>query len=528
MILTQTKRLTLSWSAARASRHHLVLGAILLAATILRLQYINAPLLDAHRWRQVDTATIARIFFEESINPLEPQVNWGGEHGYVESEFPLLPALVAVLYKIFGPDEMWGRLVVALFSVGAVALTYVLGSELLGVAGGRAAATLMAFSPAAVFYGRAFMPDTLMVFFSLAAVIGFVRYFASGSVRMLLLGSGAFGLAALVKLPGFIVLGGIVGAAWASGRWSALRDRRLVLALLVPAAVAVAWYWHAYATFLRTGLTFGVVGMTRTYPIDVAPANWPTSFSKWSSIELLTTWEFYRTVLWRLYSFHLMPTGFALTAVGFLLWRRVARRRVVDGWMAAMVTFILAAGTGHLGHDYYQLPIVPICALYFAAAASPAFDSEWIRARVGAGWTPQLMMVAAVTAIGMAGFVQSGVVERHFRPNALDLRMLRAGTAIDTAADDGALIIVVDDYGVNSPMLLYFARARGWSFDADTLTDSVVQGLERRGARYFATTKWSEIRQRQPDLVRYLDTRKVVPLTGAPGDTAMFDLRKSR
>ena len=40
-----------------------------------------------------------------------------------------------------------------------------------------------------------------------------------------------------------------------------------------------------------------------------------------------------------------------------------------------MLVFILAAGAGHMGHDYYQLPLVPICALYFSAVAGPAFDA---------------------------------------------------------------------------------------------------------------------------------------------------------
>ncbi len=150
-------------------------------AVALRLLYITAPLLDAHRWRQVDTASIARTFYEERFNPFRPEVNWGGAHGAVESEFPLLPALAALLYTVFGPDEMWGRLIVVAFSVGSVWLTYVLGRQLLDRAGGLAAATLVAVSPAAVFYGRAFMPDSLMICFSLAALVGFVRHATTGA-----------------------------------------------------------------------------------------------------------------------------------------------------------------------------------------------------------------------------------------------------------------------------------------------------------------------------------------------------------
>ena len=150
---------------------------------------------------------MARAFYEGTINPFRPEAVWGGSHGLVESEFPLLPAIVAVLYRLFGPDEAWGRLVVAAFAVGAVWLTYVLARDLLGRrAAGLAAATLVAFSPAAAFYGRAFMPDTLMVFFSLGAVIGFLRYSETGGRRALTGGAIALALTILVKLPGILVL----------------------------------------------------------------------------------------------------------------------------------------------------------------------------------------------------------------------------------------------------------------------------------------------------------------------------------
>ena len=44
------------------ARAGLALAAILLLGIGLRLLYITSPLLDAHRWRQIDTAVMARYF----------------------------------------------------------------------------------------------------------------------------------------------------------------------------------------------------------------------------------------------------------------------------------------------------------------------------------------------------------------------------------------------------------------------------------------------------------------------------------
>jgi len=511
-------------------RTHAAILLVLVVAASLRLIYIDAPLLDAHRWRQVDTAFMARAFYEGTINPLRPEAAWGGSHGLVESEFPLLPALVAVFYRLFGPDETWGRLIVAAFSICSVWLMYVLARELTGrAAGGLAAATLMAFSPAAVFYGRAFMPDTLMVCFSLAAVIGFLRNGDTGSGRALAGGAVTLALAILVKLPGILVLAPIAWIAWSTRRSHILSDRRLLTAILVPCAIGVAWYAYAYSIFLHTGLTFGIVGTTKTYLPDVGPGPWPTAFSKWSSVDLLTSRRFYETLFTRLYFLHLTPPGFALALIGVLAARSLPARRTMDVWLLAVLAFVFAAGEGHMGHDYYQLPLVPIACFYFAAVAWPAFDPGWIGRSVRPGPAGRLLVGAVVGIIGGLCFWQSGVIDRHFRPENLDTRLFRAGQEIDGATEDNSLMVVVDDYGVNSPMLLYFAHARGWSLDSATATAQVVTALRTtKGARYFATTRLDDVRRLQPDLALFLDTRRVVPLNGLPRGTALYDLREPR
>src|SRR5918995_4843989 len=92
--------------------------AIVLLGGALRLLYFTAPLADAHRWRQIDNAAIARHFAEGPFDILHPQVNWGGPgDASVEMELPLLPALVALFYKLFGENVLFGRAVVITFSL---------------------------------------------------------------------------------------------------------------------------------------------------------------------------------------------------------------------------------------------------------------------------------------------------------------------------------------------------------------------------------------------------------------------------
>jgi 4-amino-4-deoxy-L-arabinose transferase-like glycosyltransferase len=453
----------------------LALLAILLLGLCLRLFSITSPLLDAHGWRQIDTAAMARYFYQDSLNPLYPQVNWGGPHGYVESEFPLVPWIAALLYHAFGPDEVWGRATSVAFSIALMVCVYLLVAEIENVPAARAAALLVAVSPAAVYYGRTFMPDTAMLFFSVAALLGLVRYLQTDSRRALMWGSAALTLGILVKLPAILVLVPIAATALQARGRAVLADRRLWLAIAVPLVVAAAWYIHAYVIFLRTGLTFGILAHpARTYPAVIAPGPWPDVFSKWSSVALLADSEFYRQLLQRLVRLHLTPVGLAVALVG-LLTLRGRWSMLPAGWLAAMVMFILVAGEGNIAHDYYQLPLVVVGAIYFGAVAAPLFNGEWIRVRIGAGWWAPVAVGGVVLALALLMFFESGVIRTHFRSGRLDMRMLRAGEAVDRAVrGPDALLVVVDDYGVTSPVLLYFANRRGWSFGRKDLSPSTV------------------------------------------------------
>ena len=95
-------------------RDRLALVLILALGAALRLFHLDAPFLDTHAWRQLDTAAMARNFYEGSFFPFDPQVDWGGRQGYLEAEFPLVPAVIALVYRVAGfhvgrprPDVAW-------------------------------------------------------------------------------------------------------------------------------------------------------------------------------------------------------------------------------------------------------------------------------------------------------------------------------------------------------------------------------------------------------------------------------------
>ena len=248
----------------------------------------------------------------------------------------------------------------------------------------------------------------------------------------MIVGSVALGLTILVKLPGVLVLAPIAAVLVArQGLAGAWRPETVARHRRCPCVVAAAWYWHAYQIYRETGLTFGVIGTTKTYPAFVATSEWTTAFSKWSSVELLTSAPLYDLMLSRLYFLHLTPPGFALALVGLVVWR-------AQQWRAGRGC--VAGGDGGL-HPGRRAR---------ATWATTTTSSRWcrssrctlppprgrcsmlagLRRRSGPGLAPRVGMALVVAAVAAMSFWHSGVIARHFRPAAPDVRILRAGEAI--------------------------------------------------------------------------------------------------
>ena len=511
-------------------RPDLALLLILFFGIVLRCQYLDLPMAEAHRWREITNADIARNFADRSMNIFYPQVNWGGANDpYVGMEFPLMHWIAALIYLLFGEHAIIGRLISMAFSVGTIWAVFALGSRLFGVPAGRAAAFLMAISPNAVFFGRFFISDTPMVFYSVVAVLAWVVYVQTRSTAACIAGTASAALAFLVKIPAVMILAPIAWAAWEARGWAGLKDRGLMLGLSAAVAAAGLWYWHADVIYHTTGLSQAIWHPSGNYPSPIADAAGPfIGIYHWSNMAQLTDPGFYDEMVTRAWALHLTPGGFILALFAlFATWHR-PHRRIVDAWLGVMLLFILVTAEGNRHHEFHQLPLIPPGALLFGLAAAPAFDGRWLREN-GGRWLGAIGSATALLIVALLSFKYSGVVENLFRPNGLDMEPIEVGRALRGAVDPEDLLVTVEyeQYGNNSPILLYWANRRGWSFDLSSITPAVIDLLRQRyGARYFVTTVWPRLSAAHPDVVDYLRTRRQIPLRGVPPSTVLFDLTK--
>ena len=191
----------------------------------------------------------------------------------------LLYWFMMLAYSVFGVNEFAARFFSALFGLGTVAITYDLGRRAFRPEVGFWAALMLATCMMFPVAARAATPDSVLIFFSAAALWLYAQAFVLGTgargrdrwAKGLALASyAAMGLAVLAKGPiGFLLPAGIIGlyhmveeplprgeglprfARWLAGIREFFRPARIVAVvrrmfllpgLFVTLAVAMPWY----------------------------------------------------------------------------------------------------------------------------------------------------------------------------------------------------------------------------------------------------------------------------------------------
>ena len=181
-------------------------AAIIIVAALLRFLYLTRKPL--HHDEGVNGFFLTRLV-REGVYRYDPS----NYHG------PTLYYLALPLVKLFGLNTWAIRATTALFGVFMVWLALRLKNRV-GEIGALAAAALIAVSPGAVFYARYFIHETLFVFFTLGAVVAFLRFAETKLNAYLYLAAASSAMLFATKETAFITAGVLLIA--------------LILALIFP------------------------------------------------------------------------------------------------------------------------------------------------------------------------------------------------------------------------------------------------------------------------------------------------------
>ena len=331
-----------------------VLVMLLVAGGLARLYHIDTPLVGWHHYRHNDNAGLARNFYEGRMNIFYPQVDWrGSSPGYAEAEFQLYNFSVALLYCVFGVQEWLGRAVNILVYLLSALLLFHFARRLMDETSAFLAVLFYSFSPLVFYFTRSFQGDPLMALGSLAAVHFFWVWTEERRAAALVISALGLTSAALFKPPSLYLGLPLLYLAHRQFGWRLFRKPVLWLyaaAIILP---VVFWYHHAYSLWEVYGNTFGilarptVLGLWGLYPLDERWILLPVSLARRLTFEMTT------------------PVGLPLMLLGLSVPFR-GRTRLLIWWVVGFAAYVALVPRGHSGHDYYQLPIVFVVAIFMA------------------------------------------------------------------------------------------------------------------------------------------------------------------
>lgn len=438
---------------------HLPITAFLLflLSLALRCYGLTAPLLDYHSWRQADTAAIARNYTTNDYKLLYPQVDWGGRSpGFVETEFPLYSYSLALLYGLFGVHVWMGRLLTALCGAAAVVALYGLALQLLSGRVALYAGVALAIMPFPVYFGRAVMPDTLMLLTAILAIWTCLRWLEYPSMQRLVAMLVCGALAPLAKTPNLLIVG--IPLAYLILRYRPPRHVYPALAAYAVCFVApvLMWMYHARSLPSEPWLSFGIG-------------------EKLLDLRLLTDPQFY-VLLGRSMADNIVTiAGIPFLVLG--LWSRQPPLHpfpwLPHAWLLGVLIFLCIGAAGVVGQDYYILPLAAPAALLLGSGLDRA--EQWLGACGAVIWRRIVPPLGLLSLAVLSFFRLAPLYQTTDFYQTL-------GRRVDLALPPGAQL------GVIAPAvseILYYGERRGWRLDPGVLVPGGLSSLRPDlGIRY--------------------------------------------
>ncbi len=466
---------------------HVALCAILVLGLALRLKGIHDPLLDHPGWRQGDTAAIARNFATLEFNPFRPQTDYDGPApNYVELELQIVPFLAAILYKLFGVHEIFGRSITLAFSLINVGLLAYFARRLFrSPIAGLVAALAFAIYPGSVYYGRTFTPETAMAALLTAALYVITRWLLDDEPRGLRgfgLAAGLTALAILAKPVAIVALVPIAALALARFGFIGALKRPLLWAFF---AIAILPY-VTYDAYVRSIAEWHwASGITSKHVIPELR----DSFGSFAALghkfsQFVDALGMLRLTL-------LGSIGMVAFVTAIVVPVRKEARTLLYAWLGAVLLYAYVVVTVERV-DYYLFAFLPLAALWTGGLAAA------IAARVRANIALQTAALGAGAAVFLAALWFNHAAARPYYK--FNQAVFREARGLNRTLAPGTLVVM----GHYDPSVLYYINRKGWEEDPLLWTTFDEQSAIAKGARYFISIEDGRLR-RNVDLCHWLE-----------------------
>lgn len=419
---------------------------VLIAAFTVRLYKIDAPIADWHSWRQADTAAVSRNFIKYGFNPLVPkyddmsgvsEIPVTNPNTFRFVEFPIYNIFTFPVYKTFGVNDKYSRLVSVIFSLGSVVFLYLICKRYLGTGVSLLAALIYSVLPFNIFFSRTTLPEPTFLFFSLGMMYFVDKWIWQnrGIVRALIFTAIAF----LMKPWAIFFVPPLLFSAFI--KYGSIRKVPRTFFLFWGVAILPFIFWRLWILQQPEGIPASNWLMNGDH-IRFRPA-----FFRWIISERLG-----REILG--------VTGLTLAIIGILI--RPKKGYFLHVWLLSMILYYVIFATGNVRHNYYQYITVPIWAVFLTLGF--VFLIKGLKDFIPRIWTIPL----AILLLGLSFYFTWDQDKGFYQIN--NPVIVEAGKKADQILPKDA--VVVAPYNGDTAFL-YQTNRKGWPVTALPLSEMV-------------------------------------------------------
>ncbi len=468
-------------------------GIVLFIALMVRLYNFDTPLLDIHSFRQTQTASVARNFYNMGINPLTSKLDvFGvGKEENLLLEFPFYQTIVAVLYKIFYPGEIWGRIVSIFFGFLGAFYLFRLVHLLVDRNTALWSCFFFLFAPLNIYYHRAFMMDTAVVCFGIMMLYYLIHWIKTDSTTSYLTGIAAASLGFIMKPPyGGVLLLPIAYFQFRTHGSKGLIKPKFLAAMLIPLIIVLIWQSYAEGVNVRSGHEFFTLSNE--------------SFRYWNfgKLEYRFNAAYWLKML-DIFNKQVLGQGIIILFIaGLFLKPAKISAAFFHFWLLAEFIYVLIMIRMTTTHNYYNMPLIPIASIYCGVAVNYFLEKN----RISHYLNVYLKKAVIATIVCLVIFFNF----RHVLPwYIISWPIFYDGQIIQkyTSKDTPIIYSPYPEIGDWDPAYFYYANRRGIYLTHLELTPQKIAELKEDGYGYLVITNLTRNIQ-MPYKVLAMDKRK--------------------
>jgi len=433
-----------------------------------------------HEWRQTHTLSVARNFYEESMNIFKPRVDYRGSgDGVTGMEFPLVNFLIAGGYYVFGYSFIVQRVCILMFSFLAITGIFLMAREMFqSIFWGFVSGWFLIFSPLFGYYSFVVLPDVPSLALMSLSLYYLIRWDKLDESRSFWAACFFLMIALLIKISAAIIL-----PVWLYifiKKRQTLTVKQILTSLTVFGAfLTLVACWYIYARYLSSlNLNYDFkLDTSFPYPLGIIPSVSKKVFIQW------------------LPELYINYAQFILFLIGIVTISRSSDtnlRNLMTWFAVGVIAYMVAFYPMLEMHDYYMVTSIAFLVLLAVMGFKTLWEKALNSKKISYVLIAICILIPILGSIRALSRFEGARLTPHLESMEQHLnKIIPAKTE---------LVIVAND---DSPCIyLYHMHRKGWSA-TDNVSIEAFTSMIKSGAHYLVSD--SRKLEQRPEIEPFLE-----------------------